>query len=184
MSHAVLIVGAFHEVIELCHVCGVTVRGVFDRQRQGTYMGITILGDDDMAVRNAKMYSDTPVIVCPDMPVMRRTLVERYAEAGYEFHALISPRSDVSPSASVGTGVLIQSGCRVSSMARLGDFVRVNTCANITHDVIVGNFATIAPNAVILGGVKIGEAAYVGANSTILPGRCVGAGAVVAQGPW
>lgn len=187
MNNKVIIVGAFHEMIELCEVCGFQIVGIIDNQYTGDYNGIPILGTDEDASRLYQDYSDCSIVITPDLPKVREKLAAMYEQAGYQFATVISPKAIISRSAKIGRGTVIQACVNVSAGSTIGDFVKLNTYANIMHDDVVGNFATIAPNAVLLGYVHIGESAYIGANSTVLSrvrigsGSTVGAGAVVTK---
>jgi sugar O-acyltransferase (sialic acid O-acetyltransferase NeuD family) len=182
MKEQVLLVGAFHEAVELCELCDLEIVGIFDTAKQGNYRGYPILGDDASAAGISDKFKRIPVLLTPDKPALRKRLAEHYTELGFSFRSLISPEAHVSKSAQLGRALFIQSGCNVSSAARLGDFVRLNTMANVMHDSMVGAFSTVAPNAVVLGNVTIGESCYIGAHCTILPNLQVQSGAVVGAG--
>jgi len=177
-----VLVGAPHEVIELCELCGLEVVGIFDNVATGECFGVEVLGDDESAATVSPSVKRIPVIVTPDPPVRRQRLVAHYAALGFRFRSLISPAATISRSAVIGEGVVVQSHCNVSAAVRLGDFVRVNVFANVMHEARVGAYTTIAPNAVVLGRVVIEDQCYVGANSTILPDLTVHAGATVGAG--
>lgn len=182
MKDQVLLVGAFHEAVELCELCGLEIVGIFDSAKQGDFRGYPILGDDSSAAGISDVFKRIPVLLTPDKPALRKRLAERYTELGFSFRSVISPEAHVSKSAQLGRALFVQSGCNVSSAAQLGDFVRLNTMANVMHDCVVGKFSTVAPNAVLLGNVTIGEECYVGAHCTILPNITVQSGAVVGAG--
>jgi sugar O-acyltransferase (sialic acid O-acetyltransferase NeuD family) len=177
-----VLVGAFHEVVELCEVCDVEIAGIFDQQVEGEFMGHKILGRDEDARRLADRLGDVPVLIVPDGPAVRRKLAAYYLSLGYRPASLVSPRAVVSKSASIGPGTIVQSCCHISASVRIGEFVKVNAAANLMHDSVVGDFTTIAPNAVILGRVSVRACCYVGANATLLPGIDVGEEAVVGAG--
>jgi sugar O-acyltransferase (sialic acid O-acetyltransferase NeuD family) len=183
----VILVGAFHEVVELCDDCGVRIVGIIDKNLIGSYLGIPIIGTDNDAVRLYQEYSHCQLVITPDSPKVREKLFQLYFQAGFDFAPIISPKANISRSAKISRGTIIQSGVNVSSATIIGSFVKLNTNANVMHDNVVGDFATIAPNAVLLGYVHVGESSYIGANSTILPhirigsGSTVGAGAVVTK---
>ncbi|MBI5100332.1 MAG: acetyltransferase [Nitrospirae bacterium] len=182
MNNGVILIGGSVELIELCDLCGVRVVGIVDKEPGGAFPGHKVFHGDEVASTLYRRHGGIPLVISPDMPETRKRLAAYYAECGFVFSSLVSPRALVSPSARLGRGVVIQSGANVSAGVTLGDFVRVNTCANIMHDSFIGDYSTIAPNAVILGRVKVSEGAYVGANATVLPGKTVGRGAVVGAG--
>jgi len=186
-SKDIILVGAFHEVIELCEDCGYNIVGIIDNCISGQYFGIPILGTDSDATSLYKTYSNCQLVITPDSPKVREELASLYSGLGYDFATVISPNASISRSAIIGKGTIIQTGVNVSAATKIGRFVKLNTNANVMHDNTIGDFSTIAPNAVLLGYVSVGNSSYIGANSTILPhlaigkGTLVGAGAVVTK---
>lgn len=185
MRTKVVLVGGFHEVIELCEECGYDVIGIIDNTLEDDYYNIPIIGKDDDAQELFKRYGKYTLVITPDAPNIRKRLVEYYGAIGYKFATIISPSAKISKSATIGEGTIIQYGVNISSECNIGRFCKLNTLCNVMHDNVIGDFSTIAPNAVLLGRVHVGEGSYIGANSTILPekniGNCatIGAGAVV-----
>ncbi|MEI7897571.1 MAG: NeuD/PglB/VioB family sugar acetyltransferase [bacterium] len=178
----VILVGGFHEMIELCEQCNVRIVGIFDSNRSGEYMKYRILGSDEYAKNHADEFRQYPIILSPDKPSLREKLFHFYNDAGYSFAGLISPTAQISGTAHIDSLAIIQHGVNVSSNATIGRFVKLNSLCNIMHDVVVDDFTTIAPNAVVLGYVAIGKSCYIGANSTILPERKLGNGVMVGAG--
>ena len=179
---AIILVGGFHEMIELCEQCKVRIVGIFDNDRRGEFMNYKILGSDLDAKNNADQYKQFPIILSPDKPSLREKLFHFYEEAGYSFEGLVSPTAQISRTAHIDPLAVIQHGVNVSSNATIGRFVKLNSLCNIMHDSLVDDFTTVAPNAVVLGYVKIGRSCYIGANSTILPEKKVGNGVMVGAG--
>jgi sugar O-acyltransferase (sialic acid O-acetyltransferase NeuD family) len=182
VTRKVTLVGAFHEMVELCEACDVQIAGIFDEHVKGHFMGHEILGRDEDARGLANLLRDVPVLIVPDAPAARRRLAEYYLSLGYRPASLVSPSAVVSKSASIGPGTVVQSYCHISASVRIGNFVKVNAGANLMHDSVVGDFATIAPNAVILGRASVRAGCYVGANATLLPDIDVGEEAIVGAG--
>jgi sugar O-acyltransferase (sialic acid O-acetyltransferase NeuD family) len=111
--------------------------------------------------------------------------VERGAHAralGFILPALVCPSATLSPSAQVGAGALVMSGCVVNADACIGDLAIVNTRASVDHDCVIGPGAHVAPGAVLAGNVAVGEGAVIGAGATVINGMSIGPGAVVAAG--
>lgn len=187
MSKNIILVGGFHEIIELCEGNGYNIIGIFDNTLKGKYMGYPILGTDADARSLYENYKHIPLVITPDSPILREKLVCFYKHIGYKFETLISSLANISKYALIGKGLIIQAGVNVSAFSEIADFVKLNTNCNIMHDTIVGRYTTIAPNAVVLGRVNINRSCYIGANSTILPNILigdyvtVGAGAVVTR---
>jgi sugar O-acyltransferase (sialic acid O-acetyltransferase NeuD family) len=187
MKNKIIIVGAFHEIIELAEISGCEVFGLIDNKKTNKYRTYRILCNDSEAIERSSEFKEYPILLTPDIPSTRKKLFKFYSNESYIFFTLISPKAEVSISAKIGLGSVIQSGVNISSEVEIGEFVKVNSNVNIMHNSLIGNFTTIAPNAVVLGNVKIGDNCYVGANSTILPNLqvcsnvVIGAGAVLTK---
>ncbi|MFP4024609.1 MAG: acetyltransferase [Thiohalospira sp.] len=187
MSKEIILVGAFIEIIELAEENGYTIVGFFDNVLNDSYCGYKNFGTDDQAKNHYLSLRDIPVLLTPDKPEQRVSLAKYYNNIGYKFSALISEKSQVSKSAIIGDGSIIQNLVNVSSECVIGKYVKLNTFCNVMHNSIIGDFTTIAPNAVILGNVEIGDSCYIGSNATVLPGVTItdkvviGAGAVVTK---
>lgn len=178
----VILVGAFHEIIELCEEQNIEIIGIIDNNNISSYRGYPIIGSDNDASELFGKYKNIPLILSPDKPQLREKLAKLYIEMGFNFYTLIGSRATISKTASIGVGCVIQNGVNISSDSSIGDFVKINTNANIMHDVSVNNFSTIAPNSVLLGHVKVNRNVYIGANSTVLPTIELGAFSVVGAG--
>ena len=178
----VILIGGFIEVIELCELCNIKITGIIDNKLKEHYCGYPIIGTDADAPTLLDKFRTTPLILSPDLPSTRKNISEFYESLGFSFVSLVSPIAEISKSATIGKGVIIQTGVNVSSNVCLGNFVRLNTNANIMHDTKIDDHTTVAPSAVILGRVKIGKCCYIGANSTILPDVSVGESSIIGAG--
>jgi sugar O-acyltransferase (sialic acid O-acetyltransferase NeuD family) len=182
MKDSVILVGGFHEIIELCQLCNKDIVGIIDNNLKDEYLGYRVFGGDERAKAIYDEFKDVPLIISPDKPRVRHKLANYYSGVGFRFDSLISPKAMVSKSANLGTGVVIQSGVNVSTLVTIGKFVKLNSLSNVMHDSLIGDFVTIAPNAVVLGRVRILDLAYVGANATVLSGLTIGRESLVGAG--
>jgi UDP-N-acetylbacillosamine N-acetyltransferase len=182
-----IIVGAFHEIIELTEELEIEIIGLIDNEKVGTYLNYPVLCNDKDASKLSSEYKLAQVIITPDRPSIRYNLSNLYSGMGFNFLSLTSKGAKVSKSAVINIGTIIQHGVNISSEVIIGRFVKLNTFCNIMHDSQIGDFTTIAPNAIVLGNVGIGKSCYIGSNSTILPNIqicdnvIIGAGAVVTK---
>jgi sugar O-acyltransferase (sialic acid O-acetyltransferase NeuD family) len=182
MQNKIILIGGFHEVIELCELENIQIVGIVDIKKKGTYLGYQIFGTDEVAQDLYDSYSTVPVFITPDSPERRIQLTKLYGDIGFSFFSLISSCALISKSAKIGKGVFIQSKVNISAFAKIEDFCRINTMVNIMHDSTIGEDTIIAPNAVILGDVNIGRNCYIGANSTILPHITIGNNVIIGAG--
>lgn len=187
MNHKVIIIGAFHEIIELVESTNLKIYGLVDDKKHNYYRNYKIILNDSDGEILSKDFIDFPIIISPDSPFTRERLFKKYYEAGFKFINVISNNIGLSKSATIGNGLIIQDFVNISAEATIGNFVKLNTYCNIMHNVRIGDFTTVAPNAVVLGNVTIGNLCYIGSNSTILPNIeicdnvTIGAGAVVTK---
>lgn len=187
MNKNIILVGGFHEVIELCEKAGFNILGIIDSQLQDSYLGYPVIGSDADAEILFSKYGKCKLVNTPDSPKIREKIVNLYEPLGWEFATIISPSANISKFATIGKGSIIQDGVNISAYTTIGNYVKLNINANIMHDNIISDFVTIAPNAVNLGRVVVGRSSYIGANSTILPEvhigdySTIGAGAVVTK---
>ncbi len=182
MNKKIIIVGAFHEVIELAEENGIQIIGLIDNGKKKSYLNYPVLGNDSEAELLSKSYMNISLVITPDAPKVRAHLFHAYNNIGYSFTSLISSKSKISKSAKIGMGTIIQTGVNVSSEVIIGQFVKLNSACNIMHNSIIGDFTTIAPNVVILGYVTIGNLSYIGANATILPNISIGENVIIGAG--
>lgn len=187
MDKDVILIGGFHEVVELCEKAGYNIVGIIDGQLQGSYFSYPVIGSDDDANALFQKYSHCGLVITPDSPRIREKLVNKYSTIGYRFATIVSPQANISKFAEIGEGSIVQDGVNVSACSKIGKFVKLNTNCNVMHDNIIGDFVTVAPNAVSLGKISMGRLVYIGANATILPcikignSATIGAGAVVTK---
>lgn len=178
----VILVGGFHEIIELCEDLGYVIVGIIDNILKNQILGYKVIGSDNDAASLSESYLNIPLVITPDSPIVRLQLFNLYSELGYSFETIISTRAKISKSAIIGKGVIIQDGVNISANSKIGNFVKLNTFCNVMHDCEIKDFVTIAPNAVILGRIYIEEGSYIGANSTILPETSIGKNVIVGAG--
>ena len=187
MDKDVVLVGGFHEVIELCEKAGFNIVGIIDDQLQEYFLGYPVIGSDADAEALFPKYGKYKLVITPDSPRIREKLVNLYEAIGYDFATIISPLAIISKFSSIGKGSIIQDGVNVSACTTIGNYVKLNTNANVMHDNTISDYVTIAPNSVVLGRITVGRSSYIGANATVLPEiqighhSTIGAGSVVTK---
>ena len=110
---------------------------------------------------------------------LRDRLVTQFA---ISFESLLHPAAWISPSASIGKGVVVAAGSVVASGVTLGDHCLVNRGGSIGHDCYIGEFANIGPGAHLASGVSVGREATVGIGATVIENLRIGTAARVAAG--
>jgi sugar O-acyltransferase (sialic acid O-acetyltransferase NeuD family) len=121
------------------------------------------------------------------LSMKRARLFEWLISEGYNVPNIVSPTSQVAPSARLGDGTLVGNGAVVNTSATIGRNCIINSLSLIEHGVIIGNHVHVSTSAVVNGGCRIGDSTIIGSNATIsnditiCSWVLIGAGAVVAR---
>jgi sugar O-acyltransferase (sialic acid O-acetyltransferase NeuD family) len=120
--------------------------------------------------------------VCAVGSPEREIFIRQAADLGMRFASLIHPSAHVSPTVSLGAGVIVSAGAIIAAQTMIGRHVIVNRGCLIGHHVRIGDYATLSPGANIAGGVTIDDAATVGMGAIVLDHLTIGAGSFVGAG--
>lgn len=101
------------------------------------------------------------------------------ADAGFSFPVIAHPTAHIDSSAVLAQGVQVFTHSYIGSEASLGFGVIANTGTIISHDCQIGDFTNISPGAVLAGNVTTGAAVLIGMGVTINLGVNIGAGAKI-----
>jgi len=112
----------------------------------------------------------------------RRDVCEKFRARGARFVNLIQPMACLSPSATLGEGVIVEAMTGIGAGAHIGDFSTVLSHANIGHDARLGAYVAVAPFAAILGRTVIGDGVTIGCHAVVLPDLKIGPGATIGAG--
>jgi acetyltransferase EpsM len=168
------------EVIDLALEAGFTVPGLLeptDRERVGTAIH----------ERRVTWLDDGPSGSCDRVAlgtgeVLRRSVVERLAAAGWRTVALVHPSAQVAPSCRVGAGAIVGPGTVVGARSTVGDHAVLGRGALVGHHTQIGALATLGPGANVAGNAILGEEAFVAMGALVRDHVTVGRSAVVAMG--
>jgi sugar O-acyltransferase (sialic acid O-acetyltransferase NeuD family) len=104
----------------------------------------------------------------------RKPIIERFLSQGGQFISYIHPTATISPSAVIGTGVVVGPMANIGPNAEIGDYTLINSRCSIGHDSTLGRFNFISPNVCFSGFTSIGDENLFGINSATIPGIKVG----------
>lgn len=136
---------------------------------------------DDAAGITAALEVDGGVVALGDNH-RRLDLVRRLQQSGAGVAPVVAATATVSPTASLGDGVVVLEHAHVGPYADVGPGAVVNTHGVVEHNCVVGAGAHVAPGAVLNGHVSIGEGTLFGAGAVALPTVTVGADARIGGG--
>ncbi|MEV4666430.1 acetyltransferase [Microbacterium sp. LWO12-1.2] len=122
---------------------------------------------------------DELYVVAIGDPAIRRSVADRFADAGLRAATLIHPRATIGSQARIGQGVVVTAGVQISTNVTIGDHVHLNPASVIGHDAVLSDFVSVNPGAIVSGNVTVEVGVLLGAGSVVLQGLAVGAGATV-----
>jgi sugar O-acyltransferase (sialic acid O-acetyltransferase NeuD family) len=112
----------------------------------------------------------------------RRPIIEKFLSEGAVFTNFTHPDSYISPSSSIGNGVVVAPGVNVGPKVSIGDFTLINSRSSMGHDARVGSFNFICPNVCFSGFTVVGDENMFGINSVTIPGITIGNNNKIAAG--
>jgi sugar O-acyltransferase (sialic acid O-acetyltransferase NeuD family) len=112
----------------------------------------------------------------------RARITARLSAAGERFATVQHPATVVSPSAEAGDGSMFCAGAIAGTAATIGRGVILNTGCSVDHHCRLGDYVHVAPGARIGGEVSIGDRALIGIGAVVLPRVSIGHDAVVGAG--
>jgi len=126
---------------------------------QTTKAGAVIVGQD--------MDAPVPLLICED-PYYAFTQISVLFH-GYRQHKNvgISPKADISKTAKIGAGCIINNFASICDGAVIGDNVVIYPGVFVGDNVKVGDNCILYPNAVIYDGCRLGNNVIIHANTTI-----------------
>jgi sugar O-acyltransferase (sialic acid O-acetyltransferase NeuD family) len=134
-------------------------------------IGRELNGVPVMGLRQAKsVFPSARVVSGIGVPKIREHIVEKAANAGFDFQTIIHPRVEISRWVEMGEGTVICAGCILTTNIRIGKKVQINLDCTIGHDVVMGDYTTLAPGVHVSGWVHFGKRVYVGTGAVFING--------------
>ena len=132
-------------------------------------------------------YADFSFVVALGYKELRikHKLFEHLLRREREMFSAIHSSATISPSATIGRGVVIFPGCVIDQYAKIGDGTVLYSRTTIAHDCRVGKSSFLAPSVTLAGNVTVGDRVFIGsgtcvANTVQIADDCiVGIGSVI-----
>lgn len=126
------------------------------------------------AIKNHEIDSNCHYIMGIANLKFRKVIIEDFAAKGAAFATFVHPLAYVSPSATIGQGVVIAPYVNVGPNVTIGNYTLINSRASMGHDSKVGDFNFISPNVCFSGFTTIGNENLFGINSASIPQITIG----------
>ena len=115
-------------------------------------------------------------------PRARKDLFEKLKSCGINLTKLIDPTAIISPSASLGEGVVVFEYSIVHCGVRIGRNCLIQPYTGLGHGTIVGDHCVFSAHFSPAGGCQFGDCVFCGMHSFIKEGLKIGNNAVIAMG--
>lgn len=122
------------------------------------------------------------VVIALGEPKTKSMLYHKIKDSGFKFGNVIHHSAWVSPTATLGKGIVLRAGVVVNADAVIEDNVTVMEQSCIGHDVILRKHCQISGFVIIGGGSEIGEGTYIGLSVPVKDHIRVGSNTIVGMG--
>ena len=113
---------------------------------------------------------------------LKEKLIGELLLHGRKVFSVIHPSAIISPTASIGRGVIIFPGVIIDSNTKIHDGAVLNSGVIVSHNVNLESTCYLAPGVCICGNVTIGKRTFIGAGSILSNEITVGDDCIVGQG--
>jgi acetyltransferase EpsM len=179
-EHARVVIEAARSQPSLWSVIGFLDRGPCEATVR---LGVPRLGDDDDAPRLLDGERQLALGVGSiGVTTIRQRVADRYRSLADHWATIVHARAWVSPTATLGPGVVVLAGAIVNAATNLGAYCVLNTGAIVEHDCSIGAFAQLGPGAIVGGGARVGDGSFLGIGCRVRDHVHIGSNATVGMG--
>jgi sugar O-acyltransferase (sialic acid O-acetyltransferase NeuD family) len=160
--------GLAEEVADLALTCGYTIADM-------------LLSDEVMKLPSIQF--DEAIIAVGD-PKVKQVFIDVLQPflARIKFARICHPSATVGRGSKIGSGCVLQAGVRVTNDVTIGDDTYLNLNVTVGHRARIGARCQVNPGANISGNVTIEPGVLVGTGAQILERLTVGEGAIIGAG--
>lgn len=116
-------------------------------------------------------------------PSLREKFYTLFTEAGGIAESVFAGSAQISRvHVELGAALNVMHFVFISNNVKIGTGVLLNTGCRIHHDCTIGDFSEISPNVTLTGNCTIGKKCAIGSSATILPGIIIGDNVIVGAG--
>lgn len=144
--------------------------------------GLPVLGQINLLPKLRQQQKLRHAIVAIGDNRSRQSYIKALRDHDFTLVNAVHPTAHVSPSAKLGTGVVVCPTAVVGTEAQLADGVIVNTGAIVDHECVVEECVHLAPGSLLAGRVRVGQGAFVGLGAKVIQCLTVGTWSTLGAG--
>ena len=151
------------------------------RRAQTEFGGAVVLGGKEQLDVLPRQGVNHLIVAVGDCQARLR-LAALARASGFRLATGLHPRATVAADVHIGEGTVITAGAVITPGASVGENVIINTCASVDHDCVIADGVHLSPGGHLASNVLVGRAAWIGIGATVIDGVRIGAGAVIGAG--
>ena len=121
------------------------------------------------------------IYICVKDNLLKRKLSAQLRKI-FPIVSAIHPQSNISPTAVIGKGSIMNKSVVVEADARIGKECVLHAGTVIEHDCQIKSYCNLAPGVVLAGGVIIGGLTTIFSGTIVAPGVKIGKNSVIGAG--
>lgn len=153
-----------------------------DTTQTALILGCPIVGPLDFVFDKACLEKYPKAVVAIGNATIRLRWIRSLISLGYSLPTLVHPTAFVSPSAQIGPASVVFAHVAVQAQASIGMGVILNTGCSVDHDSRLGDAVHVCPGARLAGEVHVGERSWIGIGASIIQQIRIGADVVIGAG--
>jgi sugar O-acyltransferase (sialic acid O-acetyltransferase NeuD family) len=153
--------------------------------KETLFAGCRVLGDDSVLVPmyESKQFDFLALGVGGYTDNKNRTAIYNELTAlGLPFINAIHPSAVISPSVTLGRGIVIFPGAILNTDVQVGDNTIIATGSCIDHETIIGKHVLVSAGVIVGGYTQIADSALLALGSKVVSGIKIGEKALIAAG--
>jgi sugar O-acyltransferase (sialic acid O-acetyltransferase NeuD family) len=160
------------------------VEGLIETQKQDeektSVMGKPVLGRLEILERYSP--DNIALIIALSSNKLKDELSQTFIKKGFSFINCIHPSAVISPSSTLGTGLIINAGAVIQPLAKIGNFVMLHAGVVVEHENIIEDYVNLAPGVKLAGWVKVRKGATIFTGTSVIPCKEIGENSIVGAG--
>ncbi len=183
----VIIGGGGHSksiISTLSGIEGLKILGYTDKKDLGIILGVPYLGYENEIEEfpTNELIMGISYLKTPLDRKLRTSIIEQMEERGFKFPKIISKKSLVDKSSSIGNGSVILNNVFINCLSNIGVHALINNGVIIEHSCLIGNHFIASPGVIVCGDTVIGDNVFIGAGATIGDGLNICSNVIIGAG--
>ena len=145
-------------------------------------LGWPVIGPLDLSLQAGTQSQFDAAVVAIGHAATRLHWIKQLQASGYHLPALLHPTAWVSPSAQLGPASVVFAQVAVQAQTSIGTGVILNTGCSVDHDAQLADGVHLCPGSRLAGDVHIGARSWIGIGASVIQKVRIGSDVTVGAG--